>query len=224
MLDGASPTRTTGQTMRYVLYSENSSPFSAPVRIAIYAKELDIEICPPPGGLKSVAYHAINPLGTIPCLVRDDGFTLPESAAILEYLNERFPQRPLLPEDPDLRARARLLQRIGELGIMTSTVELMQIARSPNRDEHFTGIWLTRLVRALASLQAFLGTSSFAAGEALTLADCQLAPALFGVPPIAVAFGTGDLIAAYPSVAKYYHSCLAHPAIKRVVEEMRQAR
>ena len=210
--------------MRHVLYSENSSPFSAPVRIAIFAKDLDIEICPPPGGLKSVAYHAINPLGTIPCLVRADGFILPESAAIVEYLNERFPLPPLLPAEPDLRARARLLQRIGELGIMTSTVELMQIARSPSRDEHFTGIWLTRLVRALASLQTFLGTGRFAVGDTLTLADCQLAPALFGVPPITAAFRTGDLIAAYPTVANYYRSCLAHPAIERVIEQMRQAR
>ena len=46
------------------LYSEHNSPFSAPVRVAIYAKGLEIEIEPPPGGLLSARFHAINPLGT----------------------------------------------------------------------------------------------------------------------------------------------------------------
>ena len=62
------------------LYSENSSPFSAPVRVAIYAKGLEIEIEPPPGGLLSAKFHAINPLGTIPCLILESGVPLPESA------------------------------------------------------------------------------------------------------------------------------------------------
>ena len=53
------------------LYSEHNSPFSAPVRVAIYAKGLGIEIEPPPGGLLSARFHAINPLGTIPCLMLD---------------------------------------------------------------------------------------------------------------------------------------------------------
>ena len=97
------------------LYSENNSPFSAPVRIAIYAKALDIEIVAPPGGLRSAQYHTINPLGTIPCLMLDDGTRLPESAAIMEYLEEKFPDPPLLPVTPEARAQVRLLQRIGEL-------------------------------------------------------------------------------------------------------------
>ena len=71
------------------LYSEDSSPFSAPVRIAIYAKSLDIEIAPPPGGLLSARFNAVNPLGTIPCLILDDGAPLPESAAIMEYLEPK---------------------------------------------------------------------------------------------------------------------------------------
>ena len=86
------------------LYSENSSPFSAPVRVAIYAKGLEIEIEPPPGGLLSAKFHAINPLGTIPCLILESGVPLPESAAILEYLEDEFPHPPLRPDGAEARA------------------------------------------------------------------------------------------------------------------------
>jgi glutathione S-transferase len=212
-----------GSRLSHILYSENGSPFSAPVRIAVYAKKLDIEIRPPPGGLKSSAFHAINPVGTIPCLVRSDGFTLPESSAILEYLDECFPTPPLLPPDPDSRARVRMLQRIAQLGIMNSCVDLLQAADTEARDSRLVSNHLTRLVRSMASLQLFLTDAKFAVGQTFTLADCQIAPALFGVPKAAGAFGTRNLIEAYPEVAHYYASCREHPAVRRVLGEMREA-
>src|SRR5947209_15071518 len=115
------------------LYSEHNSPFSAPVRVAIYAKGLEIEIEPPPGGLLSARFHAINPLGTIPCLMLDSGVPLPESAAILEYLEDKFPNPPLRPESAEARAHVRLLQRIGELQVTTPLVELARLDRKSTR-------------------------------------------------------------------------------------------
>src|SRR5947209_17121223 len=160
------------------LYSENSSPFSAPVRLAIYAKGLDIEVAPPPGGLLSAKFHAINPLGTIPCLVLENGAPLPESVAILEYLEDKFPHPPLRPERPEARAHVRLLQRIGELQITTPLVELARLDGHATSDPTFS-TWLTRLIRGLSSLQIYLKEDGLAAGPHLTLADCQLAPSLF---------------------------------------------
>jgi glutathione S-transferase len=201
------------------LYSENSSPYSAPVRVAIYAKALDIEIIAPPGGRRSTQYHAINPLGTIPCLILDDGSRLPESAAIMEYLEEKFPSPPLLPKTPEARAKARLLQRIGELHITAQIVELTQVA--PRTEESATR--LTRLVRGLAALQNSLSDDRFAAGPDLTLADCQLAPALFRVRPVVEPLMRRDLISAYPKVAEYIETTRTHPAIARVLDEIRAA-
>ena len=208
---------------RFTLYSEPGSPYSAPVRVALYAKGLPIEIVPPPGGLKSASYHVINPMGTIPCLVRDDGFVLPESAAILDYLDEMFPEPPLRPGNADMRARIRLLQRIGELGVMTSIVELLQMAASDHRDEQASSVRLTRLVRALASLDVFLDGHRFAVDGVLTLADCQLGPALARVPAVMQAYRTGDLIGAYPVLARYFSVCREHPAVRRVLAEMEAA-
>jgi glutathione S-transferase len=204
------------------LYSENYSPFSAPVRIAIYAKALDIEIVVPPGGLRSAEYHRINPLGTIPCLMLDDGTRLPESTAIMEYLEEKFPDPPLLPLASEARAQVRLLQRIGELHITTQTVELTRLPDSAAREEPGMDR-LTRIVRGLATLQNILSGDDYAVGHNLTLADCQLAPALFRVPRAVGAYMSRDLIAAYPKVARYVETSRKHKAVARVLEEMAAA-
>jgi glutathione S-transferase len=204
------------------LYSENYSPFSAPVRIAIYAKTLDIEIVAPPGGLRSAQYHTINPLGTIPCLMLDDGTRLLESTAIMEYLEEKFPDPPLLPSIPEARAQVRMLQRIGELQITTQTVELAQLPDAGAEDETAANR-LTKIVRGLAALQNFLTGDDFAAGPSLTLADCQLAPALFRVPRVVGAFMNRDLIGAYPKVARYIETSRRHNAVGRVLDEMSAA-
>jgi glutathione S-transferase len=201
------------------LYSEHSSPFSAPVRAAVYAKGLNVEIEPPPGGLLSARFHAINAVGTIPCLILEDGTPLPESAAIMEYLEDKFPTPSLRPEGAEARARGRLLQRIGELHIMTPLVELARRA-DPATPDPGSGLWLTRLVRGLSSLQTYVGEEPFALGAQLTLADCELAPALFMLRKTAAAYGKAALLSAYPPVARYLASSSRHPAIRRVLEEM----
>lgn len=205
------------------LYSEDCSPYSASVRIAVHAKALDIEIQAPPGGLKSAQYHVINPLGTIPCLILDNGAALTESSAIMEYLDEKFPDLPLLPKNAEARAHVRMLQRIGELQIMTQTVELLALVNADRRNETASANRLTRIVRGLAALQNNLSGEDFAAGRDLTLADCQLVPALFNVPLVIGAFMDRDLISAYPKVARYIESSRRHPAVGRVLKEMAAA-
>jgi glutathione S-transferase len=200
------------------LYSENSSPYSAPVRITIHAKALDIQILAPPGGLKSAEYHRINPLGTIPCLILESGSSLPESSAIMEYLEEKHPAPPLLPVIAEARAYVRMLARVGELQIMAQVAELLIKAEPPN--EAAAANRLTRIVRGLAALQNSLSGEDFAAGRHLTLADCVLAPALHGVPSAAGAFMDRDLISAYPKVARYIETSRRHPAVEQVLDEM----
>ena len=201
------------------LYSENSSPFSAPVRVAIYAKGLEIEIEPPPGGLLSAKFHAINPLGTIPCLILESGVPLPESAAILEYLEDKFPHPPLRPDGAEARAHVRLMQRIGELQITTPLVELAWLDGHATSDPTFS-TWLTRLIRGLSSLQIYLRNEGLAAGPDLTLADCQLAPALFLLPKVARQIGKPNLLAAYPPLLRYVEAVGGHSAVRRVLDEM----
>jgi len=83
-------------------------PYCARVRIALAEKELDAERIEIDLSDRPQWVIDLNPpAGRVPVL--DDGFTLPESEVIMAYLDERFPQRPLLPESLAERARARLL-------------------------------------------------------------------------------------------------------------------
>jgi glutathione S-transferase len=116
----------------------------------------------------------------------------------------------------------RLLQRIGELQITTPLVELARLDGRATSDPTFS-TWLTRLIRGLSSLQIYLKEEGLAAGPHLTLADCQLAPALFLLPKVANSIGKPRLLAAYPSLLRYVEAVGEEPAVRRVLDEMAPA-
>jgi RNA polymerase-associated protein len=82
-------------------------PYCARVRIALAEKQLDYETVEIDLANRPAWVYDLNTTGRVPIL--DDGFVLPESEVIMAYLEERYPQIPLLPEDLAARARARLL-------------------------------------------------------------------------------------------------------------------
>ena len=127
---------------------------------------------------------------------------------------------PLLPVMAEARAHVRMLARISELQIMAQTAELLALINAGRQDDVAATNRLTKIVRGLAALQNSLNGEDFAAGPHLTLADCQLAPALHGVPAVAGAFINRDLISAYPNVARYIETSRRHSAVDRVLNEM----
>ncbi len=92
------------------LYYMSGSPFAWRVWLALEHKGLSCEVkrlSPQAGDLEAAAFRAMNPRARVPVLRHDD-FALYESAAIVEYLEDRFPDKPRLLSS-DLRRRA--LQR-----------------------------------------------------------------------------------------------------------------
>lgn len=95
--------------MSIVFYYGSGSPFGWKVWLALEHKQLPYELkqlSMSGGDLRQPEYLAINPRGKVPALV-DDGVTLWESAAILEYIEDRYPEHPLLPRDLGDRAKVR---------------------------------------------------------------------------------------------------------------------
>jgi stringent starvation protein A len=83
-------------------------PYCARVRIALAEKELEYETVEVDLAHRPQWLLELNaPHGRVPVL--DDGFMLPESEVIMGFLEDRYPERPLLPDDPLARAQARLL-------------------------------------------------------------------------------------------------------------------
>jgi glutathione S-transferase len=89
------------------LYDAARCPYCARVRIALAEKGIDYERVEIDLSNRPVWIYDLNPTGRVPVL--EDGFVLPESAVIMGYLDDRYPETPLLPGDPAERARANLL-------------------------------------------------------------------------------------------------------------------
>jgi len=102
-----------GLTMAFLLYNAPQSTCSQRVRYTLHAKgqtfeenKLDLFA----GDQLKPEYLAINPNGVVPALVHD-GDTILDSAVIMEYLDEVFPDPPMVPRDPVTRARMRTMMR-----------------------------------------------------------------------------------------------------------------
>jgi glutathione S-transferase len=204
-----------------ILYSETTSPYSAVVRVAIYAKGAPVEIAAPPRGLKSDAYRAFSGTGTVPCLRLDDGSALPESTVILGYLDERFPDPPLLPAGAEAKARALLLVRLGMDGLVGPLVGLFHDLALGLPTAQATA--LEGLTAGLGRVEHFLSADRFAAGPAFSQADCVLGPALMGVGAFAGMLGAPDLLTRHPKLAAYFGRVAAHPAVAKVLGELQAA-
>jgi glutathione S-transferase len=200
-----------------ILYTEDSSPWCAPVRAAIYAKGLEIEMRAPPGGFGSEAYLALSGTGTIPCLVLEDGSPLPESAVIVGYLDEAFAATPLRPADAEGRARVALLLRLAEGGAMTPLVQFFHDMSAGDPKAGVTAV--ERLGKGLAKLERFVADEGYAAGAAFSQADCFLAVGLFAVKALGPMIGAPTLLAGFPKLAAYDSRVSQHPAIAKVLAE-----
>lgn len=90
------------------LYSGSTCPYSHRCRIVLFEKDMDFEVIDVDMHNKPEEIASISPSGKMPVLVERD-LILTESNIINEYIDERFPHPQLMPPDPVMRARARLV-------------------------------------------------------------------------------------------------------------------
>lgn len=205
------------------LYNMNLSNFATKSRIAIYDKGLKIEIVAPPGNdLHSAEYLKINPLGKIPCLDAD-GMIIPESEVINEYLEEKFPEKPLLPRSPEARAHVRSFTRFHDLYLEPPLRALFGQMNPKTRDEKVVNEKLTEENKRLDELEKMLGEKGFAAGAEFTLADCALAPTLFFAVSLLPMFGAKPPLEGRPKLAAWWTHVQTRPSVKKGLAEMQEA-
>ncbi|MGE8159831.1 glutathione S-transferase family protein [Paraburkholderia sp. NPDC080076] len=169
-----------------ILYESKSSPNSRRVRIFIAEKRIDIPTKPVDLGAKeqfSDAYRAINPRSQVPALALPDGPVIAEVLAIWRYLEEAYPQTPLLGTSAKLKALVTMWERRAELDGFAPVMEGVRnavaglkgralsgphdydqipelIARSKQRVGHF-----------FADFNERLDTVRFVAGDDFSAAD-----------------------------------------------------
>ncbi len=149
------------------------------------------------------AHRARNPLGMVPVLQIGDVF-LGESVAIVEYLEEVYPDPALLPRDALGRARVRQLVEIINAG--TQPIQNLSVLRRASADQDGQRDWAQHfIVRGLSAYEALAGDRGYSHGDALSMAD------LFLVPQCHNARRFGLDVARWPRIARIEATCLATP-------------
>src|SRR5215470_6824107 len=198
------------------LYNQNGSHFASKCRVAIYEKSAPVEIVPIPGSdLKSPEYLRIYPLGKTPSL-QVDGTIIGESEVINEYLEERFPQPPLLPSDPEGRARARGISRHVDLYIEPPLHALFPQLAAKEKDEGFIATQLTEIQLRLDQFEALLLPDPYVLGSMFTLADCSLAPLMFYTQLTLQILHAAPFIEGRPKLASWWTAVQQRRSVQRV--------
>jgi glutathione S-transferase len=166
------------------LYEAKMAPYPRRVKIYLAEKGIElerVEVDLHGGENKSPAFLKKNPSGKIPVLELDGGAFLPESAAIMEYLEEIYPSPSMLGETPEQRAQTRATDRVASeiftvLAQMLTHTHPAALQFHPGLVQHRqVGEALQPLVdQLLDQLEERIGNQSFLAGPRPTVADCTL--------------------------------------------------
>ena len=178
------------------LYDADRCPYCARIRIVLAEKGLPHETVVVDLDDRPAWIYEKNPLGKVPVLEEDD-FVLPESAVIMEYLEERYPEPPLWPADPAERAAGRLLlERFDQLS------RPYYALRRGDEDAR------ERLDAELAALDSLLAGRPFLTGHEFGLADAAYLPWILRAESM-----LGVDLDAHPAVADWAARAGARPSI-----------
>lgn len=173
------------------LYSYFRSSSSYRLRIALNLKGLDYDIVPVnlvAGEQRGEAYRAVNPQGLVPALDTGDA-QLVQSTAILEWLEEQYPEPPLYPAEALARARVRsLCQHIAcEIQPLNNLGVLGYLRETLGQDEDAVNRWYAHWVtRGFESLEAAAPADGYLGGTAPGMAEVFLVPQLYNARRFAV--------------------------------------
>ena len=160
------------------------------VRIALNLKGLDYDLVPLSlvkngGEHKLPSFAQLNPQMRVP-YYQDDLISAGQSMAILEYLDEQFPQSPLLPSEPRARAQARQIAHIiacdvhplNNMGVLNYLTDILNVSAEGRAGwySHWVAEGLTAVERLLASDP---NRNGFCVGGRASFADICLVPQLY---------------------------------------------
>ena len=197
-----------------VLHGYWRSGTSYRTRVALNIKRLDYRQEPVnllEGTQKGEAYRSLNPQGLVPALISGNT-VLTQSSAIIEWLEERYPDPPLLPAGPDARAvvRAMAMAVACDIHPLNNLRVLKALRRDFGADEEQRNAWTARWIdEGFAALEQLIvrhgGTYAF--GDSLTIADCHIVPQVYSAERFNVPLD------AYPALMRVAGNARAVPEV-----------
>lgn len=163
-----------------ILYSYWRSTTSLRVRAALNLKGLSYDLRPVnllEGAQRAPEYAALNPIKGVPALVLDNGSVLTQSMAILDWLEEVYPEPALLPADPQARAHVRAAAQVVAMDIHpVNNLKVVAYLKSLGRDQNDATAWMCHwMEKGFAAFQKLIAPQGrYCFGDALTQADLCL--------------------------------------------------
>lgn len=187
-----------------VLYSGTTCPFSQRCRLVLFEKGMDFEIRDIDLFNKPEDISVMNPYGQVPILVERD-LILYESNIINEYIDERFPHPQLMPADPLMRARARLM-------LFNFEKELFVHVNTLENEKHKEGDPALTKARAairdhLTMLAPLFVKNKYMLGDEFSMLDVALAPLLWRLDHYGI-----ELSKTAAPILKYAERIFSRPA------------
>jgi maleylacetoacetate isomerase len=199
------------------LYSYFRSSAAYRVRIALNLKGLDYEmvsihLTKDGGQQRKPDFVAINPMMRVPALVLSGGEVLTQSLAIIEYLDETYPDPPLLPAEALDRAKARAIAQFIACDIhpLNNLAPLQYIKRQLKHEQPEIDAWYHHWVlQGFTALENMLAPGPYACGSRVSLADLCLVPQVYNARRLKVP------LEAFPKIAAVDAACLKLPAFDK---------
>ncbi|KAI8887118.1 maleylacetoacetate isomerase [Backusella circina FSU 941] len=160
---------------------------------------------------KAEAYRKIVPTGKIPAFITKDGKILSQSMAIVEYLEEVYPEKPLLPKGPYEKALVREIAQIVACDVhpLQNDIVLHMVASEDDKEKQakFAKDIITKTFRGLEE-RVKETCGKYSVGDSVTLAD------VFVVPMVVNAYIFGVDMTAFPTLARLHKLLLEIPEFK----------
>jgi glutathione S-transferase len=187
------------------LYYARPSLYARLAWLNLLEKQLAFELVPVNlrGEQFEESFLALNPFGHVPVLV-DGDVRIIESMAILDYLEAKYLDPPLLPKDAIALARVRMVQSVTINELLPAIVRL--IIEEPNSDERQYAH--LRASNTLTFLDQMLGDQHYFAGEQLTFAEIVAGTLVHRLPDLGVSLS--------PSLNEWSDRLLARPSWQQI--------
>jgi len=199
------------------LYTFFRSSTSFRLRIALAYKRLDYEphyVSLPKMEHRIPSYRDMNPQGLVPLLVEGGRFLI-QSMAVIEYLDEVYPEPPLMPKDPIGRSYVRAVSQIigCEIHPLNNVRVLKHLKAQFGADEAATNAWYEHwITEGLSGLEGYLAreglSGDFCYGNTVTMADICLVPQIFNARRFNCALD------AYPKLLAITDRCMTLDAFR----------
>ena len=164
------------------LYSGTTDPFSHRCRFVLYEKGMDFQVIDVDVYNKPEDLAVMNPYNRLPVLVERD-LILYESNIINEYIDERFPHPQLMPADPVMRARARLMLFNLEAELF-SQIEAIESGKEKQVEKA-----RQQITESLIKLSPVFAHSKHMLGDDFTMLDVAIAPLLWRLDHYGIRLG-----------------------------------